>query len=184
MGGRAAVFTHRSPEVYADGAWWPGSILGWRHDEAGGCQVRVRLVVAGTQETTWSDLAALRLPERHLTVAPEQDATLRGHAAPGAPEPRPGVVRRSLEPEPRPGVVRRSLEEEVLAAPEMPPALPLTPGPGSRRPRHGGDVTAELLAVRPEGPGLASGWHRAPAGGGRHRATEGAPPRRRPNRTG
>ncbi|PWW23360.1 hypothetical protein JD79_02534 [Geodermatophilus normandii] len=62
----------RSPqdvEVVVDGAWVPGAMLGWRVDATGGCQALVRLRGAHGQEA-WTDLAAVRLPERHLSLAP------------------------------------------------------------------------------------------------------------------
>lgn len=58
-------------EVYQAGAWWAGELLGWRHAPDGSCQVWVRVVLGGVEETAWTDLATLRLPERHLAVAPE-----------------------------------------------------------------------------------------------------------------
>src|SRR5918998_353538 len=71
---RAAVFTSspQSVEIYERGAWWPGSMLGWRHDSRGRCQAWVRVEFAGVVEDAWVDLALLRLPEsraeRHLTL--------------------------------------------------------------------------------------------------------------------
>ncbi|CCG04516.1 hypothetical protein [Blastococcus saxobsidens] len=63
---RAAVFASQPQvvEVYQAGAWWAGELLGWRHDDTGTCQVWVRAVVDGIEQTTWTDLATLRLPER------------------------------------------------------------------------------------------------------------------------
>ncbi|NEK57313.1 hypothetical protein GCU56_05425 [Geodermatophilus sabuli] len=49
-------------EVFHAGRWFPGELLGWRHDEAGCCRVRVRCVVGGLRHTAWTDLAQLRLP--------------------------------------------------------------------------------------------------------------------------
>jgi hypothetical protein len=76
MENRAAVFTSQpqAVEVYQAGAWWAGELLGWRHDANGSCQVWVRVVLGGVEETAWTDLASLRLPERHLAVASEQAA--------------------------------------------------------------------------------------------------------------
>jgi hypothetical protein len=73
MENRAAVFTSKpqAVEVYQAGAWWSGELLGWRHAADGTCQVWVRVVLGGTEETAWTDLDTLRLPERHLTMAPE-----------------------------------------------------------------------------------------------------------------
>jgi len=72
---RAAVFTSspQSVEIYERGAWWPGSMLGWRHDNGGTCQAWVRVEFAGVVEDAWVDLTLLRLPEsraeRHLSLA-------------------------------------------------------------------------------------------------------------------
>ena len=64
-GNRAAVFTQQSQhcEVVVEGVWWPGSLLGWRHDGAGACELWVRVTVAGVDRETWRDLADVRLPE-------------------------------------------------------------------------------------------------------------------------
>lgn len=73
MENRAAVFTSKpqAVEVYQAGAWWAGELLGWRHAADGSCQVWVRVVLGGVEETAWTDLETLRLPERHLAMAPE-----------------------------------------------------------------------------------------------------------------
>src|SRR5690242_18272403 len=65
MENRAAVFTNQSQdvEVYQDGVWWPGSLLGWRHDTNGSCQVWVRIRIGGSESTVWTELDALRLPD-------------------------------------------------------------------------------------------------------------------------
>ena len=79
MENRAAVFTSQpqAVEVYQAGAWWAGELLGWRHDANGSCQVWVRVVLGGVEETAWTDLTTLRLPERHLAVAAQPAAALR-----------------------------------------------------------------------------------------------------------
>ena len=66
MENRAAVFTSSSQdvEVYSAGAWWSGSLLGWRHEPDGSCQVWVRALVGGAERSAWTDLADVRLPER------------------------------------------------------------------------------------------------------------------------
>jgi hypothetical protein len=81
MENRAAVFTSQpqAVEVYQAGAWWAGELLGWRHDADGSCQVWVRVVLGGIEETAWTDLTTLRLPERHLSVA--APASFRGPAS-------------------------------------------------------------------------------------------------------
>lgn len=72
MENRAAVFTNQpqAVEVYQAGAWWSGELLGWRHAGDGSCQVWVRVVLDGVEETAWTGLETLRLPERHLAMAP------------------------------------------------------------------------------------------------------------------
>jgi hypothetical protein len=79
MENRAAVFTSKpqAVEVYQAGAWWAGELLGWRHAADGSCQVWVRVVLGGVEETAWTDLETLRLPERHLAMAPEPASAAR-----------------------------------------------------------------------------------------------------------
>ncbi|SFP91738.1 hypothetical protein SAMN05660464_0157 [Geodermatophilus dictyosporus] len=142
----AASVVFRAPqdvEVLLDGAWVPGAMLGWRHDEAGSCQALVRSrdersgpLPAADGAGRWIDLAAVRLPERHLALAGE---------APGSPA--------------------------AVPAPVSAPTVAMTavqPGGRFRRTgrRHGGDVTAEQPAVG----SVTAGRHRAPADSGRHRA--------------
>ncbi|SFL68160.1 hypothetical protein [Geodermatophilus ruber] len=64
-------------EVLHAGVWLAGELLGWRHDEAGSCRVRVRCVVGGLRHTAWTDLTHLRLP----APAPD-DAASTGPATP------------------------------------------------------------------------------------------------------
>ncbi len=148
MNSRAAV-VFRSPqdvEVHVDGAWAPGAMLGWRHDERGGCQAQVRWRDGAAGEPTWVDLAAVRLPERHLSLAsaeapadpPAADTPGRGGQA-AAPRPDATVVMAAVQP------ARRGFRAAR---------------------RHGADGTAEQSAVGSAG----AGRHRAPADRGRHRA--------------
>ena len=63
--GRAAA-TIAQPleaEVFVDGIWRPGAVLGWRHDGFGRCEASVRVHLAGGARVLGVDLAALRLPE-------------------------------------------------------------------------------------------------------------------------
>ncbi len=129
----------RSPqdvEVSVDGTWGPGVMLGWRVDETGGCQALVLLRDSRGRET-WTDLAAVRLPERHLSLAP---AT--GEASGGVP----GTV----------GV-------SAVGHPVVAPGARAARRPFRR---HGGDVTAEQPAVSAAVAGrhrapAGSGRHRA-----------------------
>ena len=77
MENRAAVFTNQSQdvEVYQNGVWWPGSLLGWRHDTHGSCQVWVRIRIGGSESTVWTELDALRLPDAAPQRAVEPVAT-------------------------------------------------------------------------------------------------------------
>jgi hypothetical protein len=181
MESRAAVFTSspQDVEVYSAGEWLPGSLLGWRHDTTGGCQVSVRLRVGGAEETQWTDLECLRLPERHLTVAappaaavavPLEDVaatrSLRLTEVSSTGSPRRG--RPSVAPSSRSDLgltVTRGLPvvRDEIASRASHPA-------GRRRAdsRVVGE-TAEFSVVG------AAGRHRAPAsptGSGRHRAAD------------
>ncbi|MGY1738159.1 hypothetical protein [Geodermatophilus sp. SYSU D00684] len=135
----SAAVTFRSPqdvEVLVDGAWVPGAMLGWRHDVTGGCEAGVRLRDAAGADS-WVDLAAVRLPERHLTLASGRTDL--------AADPTGTAV--------LPAVDRRAVVPGAHAARR-----------GARR--HGGDVTAEQPAVRPATAGrhrapAGSGRHRA-----------------------
>jgi hypothetical protein len=164
MESRAAVFT-RSPqavEVYQAGAWWSGELLGWRHDASGACEVWVRVVVGGVEEAAWTDLADLRLPERHLAVAPEFGgvdsrvqqlptgqavAVLRGTSTTGDPSTTAALP-----------MVRDTAPASVGH---------LRPG-GRRRAPEDGDVQLVAAAQVP----VPAGRHRAPDDEGRHRAAD------------
>jgi hypothetical protein len=120
-----------------DGAWAPGAMLGWRVDPTDGCQALVRLRDAAPGQEAWTDLAAVRLPERHLSLAPDLAE---------APAGTPGTV--------------------VMAAAGQPAVAPGARAPRRATRRHGGDVTAEQPAVRPAAAGrhrapAGSGRHRA-----------------------
>ena len=85
-------------EVRVDGAWVPGAMLGWRHDDTGDCEAWVQLradgpaVVAGAG--TWVGLTDVRLPEPHLSLAPSPATTAVGAAGAPAPSGRPRRARR------------------------------------------------------------------------------------------
>jgi hypothetical protein len=72
------------------GGWYPGYLLGWRHDGPD-CRVRVQCVIGGLRRTTWMSLADLRLPEPAASSA-EDDArsTPQPTASPFVPRPRTG----------------------------------------------------------------------------------------------
>ena len=157
-GNRAALFTQQSQhcEVFVEGAWWPGSLLGWRHDGEGACQMWVRVTVAGVEREAWSDLADVRLPEARPApvLVPDNGvdpfASFREELLPGAA----AAPLLSLSE----AAAREQRVAGVIPAP--------APAVGRRRRRHGGDVTAEQPAVH----GPSAGRHRA----GRHRLAEEA----------
>ncbi|MGY1704958.1 hypothetical protein ACI79C_10310 [Geodermatophilus sp. SYSU D00697] len=153
-GSRAAVFTQQSQavEVSVAGAWLPGSILGWRHDAGGSCEVWVRLTVAGGVRETWVALSDLRLPE-----SPVVEASPPAGRGDDAAAPILDLAR---------AAARERLVAGVLGAPER--TASGVPAQGRRRRRHGGDVTAEMPAL----DAALAGRHRAPGGAGRHRAAD------------
>lgn len=162
---RAAVFTSQpqAVEVYQSGGWWPGELLGWRHDDAGSCQVWVRVVLGGVEETAWTDLGTLRLPERHLSVAPEVAG------APGTREM------------PAPRGPARLRDVSANADPSATVSLPMVrersanhPAGGRRRAPETGPVAlpAAQAPAAVSAPAPARGRHRAPADPGRHRAAD------------
>jgi hypothetical protein len=158
-GSRAAVFTQPSQnvEVFLEGGWRPGALLGWRHDGGGTCDVWVRVTVDGADRETWTDLAEVRLPEVHPAPAPDTAADPFGGPA---EELLPGAS----------AVPLLSLSEAAAREQRMAGVLPSTgPAAPRRRRRHGGDVTAEMPAVH---GGAEAGRHRASAVAGRHRAAD------------
>lgn len=188
MENRAAVFTSQpqAVEVYQAGAWWAGELLGWRHDSGGSCQVWVRVVLGGVEETAWVDLATLRLPERHLSVA----ATAAGR---GSATQEMSVARHPS------GRRARSADLEVPAIAGLPtvrdlsvvPDLPVAGGRrtadetaqfasvGRRRAPDTGEVPAAGRRRAPDDAVAAApaatpspGRHRAPADPGRHRTAD------------
>jgi hypothetical protein len=165
MENRAAVFTSQpqAVEVYQAGTWWAGELLGWRHDASGSCQVWVRVVLGGVEETAWTDLASLRLPERHLAVAAEPAG--RGTHAPGTQEM--SVARHPA------GRRARSVDADGPATAGLPmvrdlAVVPDLPAAGGRRTA---DETAQFASVgRRRAPETAE----SPAVGGRRTADETA----------
>jgi hypothetical protein len=157
----AAVFTSepQAVEVYQAGAWWSGELLGWRHAADGSCQVWVRVVLGGVEETAWTDLGALRLPERHLTVAPEPASA--------------ASVEREMSVARHPSSRReRAAEVDASATASLPVVRDLSVVPNGPAPTTGGRRRA------PEAPAPVAGRRRAPeepavtSSGGRRRAPE------------
>jgi len=174
MENRAAVFTSQpqAVEVYQAGTWWAGELLGWRHDADGGCQVWVRVVLGGIEETAWTDLATLRLPERHLSVA--TPASFRGPATQEMSVARHPSGRRARSADGDPATASLPKVPELSVVQDAPSA-------GGRRTA---DETAQFASVgrrrAPEtGEIPLTGRRRAPEApavlpGGRRRAPEGA----------
>ena len=204
MENRAAVFTSQpqAVEVYQAGTWWAGELLGWRHDANGSCQVWVRVVLGGVEETAWTDLASLRLPERHLAVAAEpagrgaygagtqemsvarhpsgrrtRSAGVDGAATAGLP-----VVRDlSVVPDLPATGGRRTADETAQFASvgrRRAPETDESPAVGRRRAPDTGESPAVGRRRAPEGVASApaqsgsAGRHRAPGDLGRHRTTD------------
>ncbi len=151
MENRAAVFTNQPQvvEVYRAGSWCAGELLGWRHDERGGCQVWVRVVADGVEQTSWTQLGDLRLPERATGASaepaphPRQERSSRRAAALLRSEPVGAETTASLPlardhvagemPPRRPGGRRRAPEDvdvQVARASAVP-----VPAPGRHRAR-------------------------------------------------
>lgn len=186
---RAAVFTSQPQdvEVYRNGAWWPGSLLGWRHDADGGCRVWVRLAGDGGEEA-WTALEYLRLPEpppaaravRHLsavdTPAPASgDTALTATIAAIRAVPSPGGRAASAPPAPSELTATmnlfavRDLDEDTQATVA---AAPAPRSGGRRRAPDTDDHAAPSVPTFATSPGR----HRAPSVGGgvsgRHRAAD------------
>ena len=84
---RVASLAQPQPaELHLDGAWLPAGVLGWRHDGAGHCRVRVRVDVAGAPRVVWVPLELLRLPGPEVSQRPPVH-----RAAAPVPRPRPGA---------------------------------------------------------------------------------------------
>ncbi|WP_155858953.1 hypothetical protein [Candidatus Blastococcus massiliensis] len=168
MESRAAVFTSspQAVEVYQAGAWWSGELLGWRHDASGACEVWVRVVVGGVEESAWTDLADLRLPERHLAVAPRLGAA-DSRVQQELPTGQAVAVLR--------GTSRSGDASQTAALPmirDMAPAAGRASGSvrsgGRRRAPEDGDIQLVSAATVP----VPAGRHRAPDDEGRHRAAD------------
>lgn len=165
MEDRAAVFTSQpqAVEVHRAGVWWAGELLGWRHDASGSCQVWVRVALGGVEETLWTDLTSLRLPERRLGAATER--AVRGANGPGTQEM--SVAR---HPSGRRGRVAGA-DRSAPPGPSMIPDLSVVPDLPASGGRRTSDQTAEFASV---GRRRAPETVEAPATGGRRTADETA----------
>jgi hypothetical protein len=167
MENRAAVFTSepQAVEVYQSGSWWPGELLGWRHDDSGTCQVWVRVVLGGIEESAWTDLSTLRLPERHLAVAagPSVDT---GPATQAMPAARGSARLRSVSAAVDPS--------ETVSLPMVRERSANHPAGGRRRAPETGGIPAQAPAASATSSS-PRGRHRAAAAladPGRHRAAD------------
>ena len=152
----------QSVEVYQSGAWWPGELLGWRHDDAGTCQVWVRVVLGGVEESAWTDLATLRLPERHLSIAP--GPTVADPSAPATSAGRGSARLRDVSA----GVDLSS----TVSLPLVRERSPNHPAGGRRRAPETGAMPAVTAQATAPAAVTVRGRHRAPADPGRHRAAD------------
>jgi hypothetical protein len=162
MENRAAVFTSQpqAVEVLQAGAWRAGKLLGWRHDDSGACQMWVRTVVDGAEQTAWTALDALRLPEPASVVAP------------------PGTQVRAAQPALPPGGGQATDAEATASPPLVRDSRtgrpPIARTGGRRRAPEGDEVRSATASSVPVTP---SGRHRAPVTVpgpliGRHRAAD------------
>jgi hypothetical protein len=166
MDSRAAVFTSSplSVEVHQAGTWWRGELLGWRHDASGTCQMWVRVVVGGVEETAWVDLATLRLPEA------QADPTT-------AARPLDTRVEQEL---PTAQVVSALRGRPLVADAATTAALPMirdeiaTPTVSVRRPggRRRAPEDADIQVVIAAEVAVPPGRHRALRDEGQHRAAD------------
>ncbi len=177
MESRAAVFTSapQSVEVYQAGTWWRGELLGWRHDPSGTCQMWVRVVVGGVEETAWIDLAALRLPERQPAPAAEPsriDSRVRQELPPARAAS--ALRGRAAGGDAATTTALPMIRDEVRAPAAISRAAgstSATPGSrtgGRRRAPEDADVQVVVAAEVP----VPAGRHRAPGDEGRHRAAD------------
>jgi hypothetical protein len=203
MENRAAVFTSQPQaiEVYQAGTWWAGELLGWRHDADGSCQVWVRVVLGGVEETAWTDLATLRLPERHLSVAVPSPASAHGSATQEMAVARHPSGRRARSADADASVTAGlPMVRDLSVVPDLPatggrrtadetaqfasvgrrraPETVQVPPVGRRRapetaesPSVGRRRAPEGMSAVPAAAG-ASGRHRAPADPSRHRSAD------------
>jgi hypothetical protein len=166
-------------EVFQQGAWWPGSLLGWRHDSGGACEMWVRVEVGGISETAWVDLSTLRLPEAGGPLA------TRSALAAGEPRSVSPTAELSVRAAAEPG----DRKPAATAADDLDRTqhLPLvreaeTPRCNGERTHGGGRRRApefvENVRIMQSAPAAPPGRHRAPATGdmpalpGRHRSAD------------
>ncbi|MEX5718215.1 hypothetical protein [Geodermatophilus maliterrae] len=106
-------------EVLLDAVWRPAALLGWRHDDDGRCQVRVRLGWDGRPRVLWTPLPILRLPEPAAAAAPPAAAE-----PPAASESPRRALPPPVPPPLRP-LVHRAARSPVRRAERVPSERPL-----------------------------------------------------------
>ena len=176
MDSRAAVFTSspQAVEVYQAGTWWRGELLGWRHDASGTCQMWVRVVVGGVEETAWIDLAALRLPETQVdpATAPSRiDARVKQELPPA--QAVSALRGRPLTVDAATTAALPLIRDEVAApAASAPGVAAVAPTVSVSRPggRRRAPEDADVRVVAAAEVSVPPGRHRAPRDEGRHRA--------------
>ncbi|SDF09726.1 hypothetical protein SAMN05660662_1092 [Blastococcus aurantiacus] len=176
MDSRAAVFTSspQAVEVYQAGTWWRGELLGWRHDASGTCQMWVRVVVGGVEETAWIDLAALRLPEQQVSpvTAPNRiDSRVKQELPPAqaisAMRGRPLTIDAATTAA-LPMIRDEAPAPSVAGAAAVAPTVSVSRPAGRRRAPEDTDVQVAVAAEVAVPPGR----HRADRDEGRHRAAD------------
>jgi hypothetical protein len=162
--------------------------------------VWVRVVLGGVEETAWTDLASLRLPERHLTVAAEPSSRASAYATQEMSVARHPAGRRS-RPADAEATTALSAVRDLSVVPDLSvkggrrtadetaqfasvgrrraPEVAERPSTGGRRRAPETDESPAVGRRRaPEGPPAAtgvtgsSGRHRAPVDRGRHRTAD------------
>ena len=156
-------------EVLVERTWVPGSMLGWRHDDTGACEawVRLRADVPGVVEGagTWVALTDVRLPERHLSVAPGAAAARgacrsRRHGADvTAEQPAVGAGAAGRHRAPAGSVAGSAAGRHRAVTMEM-PAVAGGPAEGVT-----GQPDATVVAPAVGGPAVAAPATEAPAAG-------------------
>jgi hypothetical protein len=120
-------------EVFHRGRWYAGDLLGWRHQEDGSCQARVRCVVDGLRHSAWVALSDLRLP-RPVDQAPPPPAARRS-ARPAPPRPaldddtQPHLLLPRLGGRPPVPRVPAAAARTPVAGAALPPVVPPAPAP-------------------------------------------------------
>jgi hypothetical protein len=76
-------------QFHHGGAWHPGALVGWRHEQDGSCSMRLQFVVGGLRRTTWMPMVDVRLLEPATAARRGPEARTR----PDVPRPDPDWAR-------------------------------------------------------------------------------------------